>query len=175
MTESSKSTMTREQFDAILELLREAYKSMPHVKASSQKLCRLASVLARKEYPHLLCHFFADMSDVEHPKISIKQEVRPENTPYHDMKNHLMERYGNTLGLFLANRLASMITRVGKPACIDNLRIARVGYTSSMIEYEARRKRGCCGSCDQDFVFTRRIIGKFGPKSTWKIGFNYGH
>jgi hypothetical protein len=175
--------INQEQYDQVLAEMRTEFKAMPRNKELKQALFLAMSKKLRARFPHVRCDVSVDTTDPEHPKITLKQRIHPNyshsidrynvSDKYHDMLDMLCKKYGNKLGCFLTNRLAKMI-RVRKAECIDNLRIARVGYTSSMLEYNRQLADGCCGFADEEFVFARRV-GPLCFKSTWKIGFNYGH
>ena len=79
--------------------------------------------------------------------------------------------YGETRGLFLANRIASAISRT-KDYCIDNLRIADTSKKSELVLYNNVKSEGCWGFYDDECIFVDK---KTGEKTRYLFGFNYGH
>jgi len=88
---------------------------------------------------------------------------------YELKRAHFEKVYGPHLGAFIANRLARMVKQCND-GCMDNERIARSDEPDTVARYEEARKRGCCGSIDERFTYTRD-----GVTFEVLIGFNYGH
>lgn len=183
--------LTKDEFDKCLDKLRvefkkqDQYKNIGHQKLHNRLKLRMEEIV-EKEYPQADVTIQVDTHDIEHPKVTMhqlhvehKQRTNPRTAKYEEAKQYLQSRYGKSVGLFLVNRLAKMIRRRGlqDSGVIDNLRVARVGYTSHELAYAEALKRGCCGFADEVFEYkSRSVIGKlFHIKTKWKIGFNYGH
>jgi hypothetical protein len=86
----------------------------------------------------------------------------------------LKEEYGPVLGTFLCNRFAGMIKK-RKASCITDFRVCLVGDKMQEKLYHQIKSTGCCGSVDQTFTFTRKVLGIPLRKQEYRIGFNYGH
>lgn len=183
--------LTRDEFDLCLDVLRiefmeqDRYKNIGHQKLHNRLKLRMEEIVGSK-YPQSDVVIVVDTTDIEHPKITMhqlhiehKKPINPRTSKYEESKQYLQSRYGKSVGLFLVNRLAKMIRRRGlQDSCvIDNLRVARVGYTSHELAYAEALKNGCCGFADEVFEYkSKSVLGKiFGIKTQWKIGFNYGH
>lgn len=183
--------LNSQEFNDCLAILKiefmsqERYKNIGHQKLHNRLKLRMEEIV-RTQYPQSDVVIEVDTNDIEHPKVTMhqlhvqhKKPSNPRSTKYEEMKQYLQDRYGKSVGLFLCNRLAKMIRKRGlQDSCvIDNLRIARVGYTSHELAYSEAKKNGCCGFADEVFEYkSKSVLGKlFGVKTQWKIGFNYGH
>jgi hypothetical protein len=79
-------------------------------------------------------------------------------------------KYGNRLGIFLANRLAREINRTGD-CCISHLRVARSDNEIEMKIFKKISDDGCCGSKEWKVTFNSNDA----PSVDYWLGFNYGH
>ena len=96
-------------------------------------------------------------------------------TPWHGLRDRLIEQYGPELGLFLAKRIG---TSMRKKDCIDQFSVVEIPsrwwhrfmprFSIEWGRHIERRSGGCCGSFDDTIVHYRT-----GRIFTW--GFNYGH
>lgn len=100
--------------------------------------------------------------------------LRSTRSPWHDMRDALVEQFDEEIGNWLARRIGHHIK--GK-ACISHFSVAevpRIGTFdwarnwSLMKKHTEIRKGGCCGSFDLElhhYKSNRRFV----------FGFNYGH
>lgn len=88
---------------------------------------------------------------------------KPSYNYYADMRANLIDRLGDKLGAFVANRMSRMI-RKRKAVNVSHVRVAKITDTHAMNAFY--KARGCCGSAEEIYEF---------DGFSYLIGFNYGH
>lgn len=100
---------------------------------------------------------------------------RPRYSPWHALRDRLVERYGEELGNFLAKRIGKTMKNKD---CIDQFSVVEIpsrfwhffmpSFYIAWGRHRGIREGGCCGSFDDSIIHF-----KTGRIFTW--GFNYGH
>lgn len=113
----------------------------------------------------------------KNPKLRRVRGHEP-NSPWHDMRDSLISRFGNELGEFLAKRIGRDIRRCGVESGISHFRVAErpsrlwhfvvPRFAIQALRYNQMRSDGCCASFDGNIIH-------YGSRRRFSFGFNYGH
>jgi hypothetical protein len=123
------------------------------------------------------CGDFIELRTAELVPAGEAKETEGYKTPWHYMRDQLVEKYGDEIGLFLARRIGKAYKKINDP-CTDNFGVVELPtrldhwvnpfFVKAVVDHHKRAEAGCCGRYDETIVHN-----KTGRKFTF--GFNYGH
>ena len=98
-------------------------------------------------------------------------------TPWHYMRDRLVEQFNEEIGLWLAKRIGKVLKKY-QWDCMDNFGVAEMPtnllhrldpfFLKKITRFKAQQRSGCCGRYDGELTHH-----KTGRK--FAFGFNYGH